>query len=534
MRTRRSFPLTPAHLLSLLALAAAALPASASQGVPGDAYPIVTTQPGKLEGKRGGGIESFLGVPFAAPPIGALRWRAPQPVAPWQGLRKADEYGPDCMQWGLDEPPTPAYLRPTSEDCLTLNLWRPNGTKRTGKLPVMVWIYGGAFSMGSASWPVYEGANLAREGVIVVAVNYRLARFGWFAHPALSAEDKDGVLGNYGLMDQMAGLRWVQDNIAAFGGDPDNVTVFGESAGAFSVNALMASPKAGGLFARAISQSGGGQKGFGRRLDTYMPEAEQSGLDWTRSLGIADTDLAAMRALPAATVLGPKNPLVLGGIIIDGRIVPQPVDEAFMKGDIARIPYMVGANSWEDSLLKYIPGAEAAVMPAMGGSAQRLLAMYEKGGAVPRKEAMQHLWGDAFMTAPARYLARRSAATGQPTYLYRFSYVPVAARGKIPGARHSAEISLAMRNQVTGAQFEEGAADTPMAQDMSGYWLRFARTGNPNGKGALAWPRYDAKSDRLMEFADQGPAVRAQFRKEAFDMMDAAYLARAKLAEAAP
>ncbi|WP_232495627.1 carboxylesterase/lipase family protein [Novosphingobium kaempferiae] len=517
-----------------IALATLALLATSSPVLAGNAGPVVRTASGEIEGRRDDAVESFRGVPFAAPPVGALRWRAPQPLARWQGVRKAQEYGPDCMQWGLDEPPSAAYVRPVSEDCLTLNLWRPAGAKPSAKLPVMVWIYGGAFSMGSASWPVYEGANLAREGVIVVGVNYRLARFGWFSHPALSAEDADGMLGNYGLMDQMAGLRWVQANIAAFGGDPGNVTVFGESAGAFSVNALMASPLARGLFAKAISQSGGGQKGFGRRLDTYMPEAEQTGLEWTRSLGIGDGDLAAMRALPAATVLGPKNPLVLGGIVIDGRIVPQPVDEAFLKGEVAHVPYMVGANSWEDSLLKYIPGAEKAVIPAMGERAGKLMEIYRKGGTVPEAEAMQHLWGDAFMTAPARYLARRSAAGGAPTYLYHVSYVPVAARGRIYGTRHSAEISLAMHNEVSGAQFEEGAADTPMAQAMSGYWLRFAKASDPNGGGAPVWPRYDVAGDALMEFANQGPVVRAGFGRKAFDMIDAAYFERAKLAAPKP
>jgi para-nitrobenzyl esterase len=532
MTTRRSF--RGSHRLSLTVATVIMMVATAPHAIAEDAAPVVVAEAGKLEGKREGTVDAFLGVPFAAPPIGLLRWRAPQPAQPWQGLRQAKQYGPDCMQWPLDAPPSAAYIRPISEDCLTLNVWRPAGAKPKGKLPVMVWIYGGAFAMGSASWPVYEGANLAREGVIVVGVNYRLARFGWFAHPALSAKDDDGMLANYGLMDQMAGLRWVQDNIAAFGGDPANVTVFGESAGAFSVNALMASPKARGLFTRAISQSGGGQKGFGRRLDTYMPQAEKSGIDWTRSLGISDNDLDAMRTLPATTVLGPKDPLVLGGIVIDGRIVPQPVDEAFLKGDIAGVPYMVGANSWEDSLLKYIPGAEAAVIPAMGGNAAPLMAIYRKDGKVPEGEAMQHLWGDAFMTAPARFLARRSAATGQPTYLYHFSYVPVAARSKIPGARHSAEISLAMRNPVSGAQFEEGAADRPMADVMSSYWLRFAKTGNPNGTGAVEWPRYDAKGDRLLDFADQGPVMREKFDKQAFDMIDAAYFDRAKLAEPKP
>lgn len=515
-----------AALLACLLAGLAAAPVHADED-----RPLAETRSGTLEGRRDGAVESFRGVPFAAPPIGALRWRAPQPVPAWQGLRKATGYGPDCMQWPLDEPPTPAYLRPTSEDCLTLNLWRPSGTRPGAKLPVMVWIYGGAFAMGSASWPVYQGANLAREGVIVVGVNYRLARFGWFAHPALSAEDADGMLANYGLMDQMAGLRWVRDNVAAFGGDPARVTVFGESAGAFSVNALMASPLARGLFSAAISQSGGGQKGFGRRLDTSLAEAEKAGLDWTRSLGIADGDLAALRALPAATVLGPKDPLVLGGIVIDGRVVPQPVDEAFLKGEIARVPYIAGANSWEDSLLRYIPGGEKAVIPAMGRHADALMALYRKGGTVREDEAMKHLWGAAFMVAPARFLARRAAAAGSPTWLYHFSYVPVAARGKIPGARHSAEISLAMGNEASGPQFEEGPADAAIARAMSGYWLRFAKTGNPNGDGAPAWPRYDAASDRLLDFANAGPVVRAGFGKAAFDRIDAAYLERTKLTE---
>lgn len=534
-----------ATLAAVTALTGTATTVHAATPVVGtNTAPIAATASGQVEGRRDGAVESFRGVPFAAPPVGPLRWRAPQPAAAWPGVRNATEYGPDCMQWPLDAPPSAAYVRPVSEDCLTLNVWRPAGVKPGAKLPVMVWIYGGAFAMGSASWPVYEGANLASKGVIVVGVNYRLARFGWFAHPALTHENADhGMLGNYGLMDQMAGLRWVQHNIAAFGGDPTKVTLFGESAGAFSVNALMASPLAHGLFQRAISESGGGQKGIGRRFDLGLPEAEKTGVAWTRSIGIADDDLAAMRALPAAAVLGPKDPLVLGGIIVDGTVVPQPVDEAFLKGQIAHVPYLVGANSWEESLLKYLPGMEKGVVAGMGSQSDRLLALYEQGGKVAPDDAMKRIWGDAFMVAPARFLARRSAATGAPTYLYHFSYVPVAARGKIPGARHSAEISLVFRNETTGAQFEEGAADAPMAEAISGYWLRFARTGNPNGNGnpnghdksgAPVWPRYEAKSDQLMDFTDAGPKVRVQFSKPAFDLIDAAYFARSGLSEPKP
>jgi para-nitrobenzyl esterase len=494
------------------------------------APPQVTVAAGALQGVDNDGVEQFLGVPFAAPPVGDLRWRAPQPVAPWSGVRPATAFGADCMQWPMDEPPSPraAYVRPTSEDCLTLNVWRPHGVSGAKKLPVMVWIYGGAFAMGSASWPVYSGANMASQGVIYVAANYRLARFGWFAHPALTAADGDhGALANYGMMDQIAALKWVRDNIAAFGGDPDNVTVMGESAGAVSVFALLASPAAKGLFARAIAQSGHAQGGMGAMKDDGLAGAEAKGAAWTRSLGLADTDLAAMRALPASAVLGPKNPLVLGGFIVDGKLLPKPIDRAFLDGSIMRVPVIVGSNSWEASLLKYLPGAEKAVPAAMGARGAALLALYRANGQVPEDVALKSMWGDAFMTASARYVARQVAATGAPAYLYRYSYVPIAERGTIPGARHSAEIGLVLRNQVTGAQFGETAADTPMAETISGYWLRFAKTGNPNLPDTpVAWPRYTPASDRLIEFSSDGAKVRQGLDKAKFDLIDAAYLER--------
>jgi para-nitrobenzyl esterase len=507
----------------------AALGACLLAGTAMAAPPQVTVAAGALRGIDKDGVEQFLGVPFAAPPVGDLRWRAPQPASPWSGVRPAVAFGADCMQWPMDAPPAPAaaYVRPTSEDCLTLNVWRPHATGAK-KLPVMVWIYGGAFAMGSASWPVYSGANMASQGVIYVAANYRLARFGWFAHPALTAADGDhGQLANYGMMDQIAALKWVRDNIAAFGGDPDNVTVMGESAGAVSVFALLASPAAKGLFARAIAQSGHAQGGIGAMQDAGLAAAEAKGAAWTRSLGIADTDLAAMRALPAATVLGPKNPLVLGGLIIDGKLLPKPIDRAFLDGAVARVPVIVGSNSWEASLLKYLPGAEKAVPAAMGARGAALLALYRENGRVPEDAALKALWGDAFMTASARYVARRVAAGSAPAYLYRYSYVPIAERGKVPGARHSAEISLVLRNQLTGAQFGENAADTPMAETMSGYWLRFAKTGNPNLPGApVTWPRYTPTSDRLIEFSNEGAKVREGLDKARFDLIDAAFLER--------
>jgi para-nitrobenzyl esterase len=494
----------------------------------GAAAPRVMTQAGMVEGATEKGVDHFLGVPFAAPPVGPLRWRAPQPVAGWAGVRPATSFGPDCMQWPLDYSPGPGYVRTTSEDCLTVNIWRPAGNASI-RLPVMVWIHGGAFMMGAGSWPVYQGANLARQGVMLVTLNYRLGRFGFFAHPALTAEDAGGMLGNYGLLDQIAALKWVKANIPAFGGDPTKVTVFGESAGAFSTNALLASPLARGLFARAISQSGGGEKGLGALPDMRLPETEAIGLMWTRSIGIADTDLAAMRALPAKEVLGPQNPRVGGQIIIDGRIVPEPVDQAFLQGRVAHVPYVVGANSWEYSLLQWLPGAADAAVAGMGAQKAPLMALYEEGGKVGTQDAAERLWGDAFMVAPARFLARQMAATGAPTWLYRYSYVPRASRGVLPGAAHSAEISLIFRNEIDSPYFKEGAADTPMADTISGYWVRFAKTGDPNGGRAPGWPAYAIASDALLDFTNAGPKIRVKADKTKFDLIDKAYLARARL-----
>jgi para-nitrobenzyl esterase len=304
----------------------------------------------------------------------------------------------------------------------------------------------------------------------------------------------------------------------------------GESAGAVSVFALLSSPSAKGLFARAIAQSGHAQGGIGAMKDGGLAGAEGKGLAWTRSLGIADGDLVAMRALPASAVLGPKNPLVLGGFITDGKLLPEPIDKAILEGKIARVPVIVGTNSWEASLLQYLPGAEQAMPAAMGSQKDKALALYENGGQVPAGAALKALWGDAFMTASARYVARRVAATGAPAYLYRYSYVPIAERGKIPGARHSAEVSLVLRNEVTGAQFGEGVADTPMAETMSGYWLRIVKSGDPNLPGARpAWPRYSAATDRLIEFSNEGARVRQGPDKAKFDLIDAAYLERSGL-----
>jgi para-nitrobenzyl esterase len=287
-------------------------------------------------------------------------------VAAWRGIRPATRPGPDCIQDSQSNPLDRGYENAQSEDCLYLNLWRP---RHLGKRPlaVMVWIHGGAFIMGSGSMPSYNGAVLARQGVVVVSLNYRLGRFGTFAHPALDAA-QDGPLANFGLMDQIAALRWVRDNIARFGGNPRNVTIFGESAGASSVNFLMASPMARGLFAKAISRSGGSSANL-RPLRGGAGSAEAAGLAWARSKGVADGDVAGLRGLPASAVL--DAPVTVPFFpVIDGVIVKEDTPTSFAAGREAPVPYLLGANDYEENLLRWLPGASQALLSGLGDKAR--------------------------------------------------------------------------------------------------------------------------------------------------------------------
>ena len=432
------------------------MPANADAAAP--AASVATTEYGKVEGSIVDGVESWKGIPFAAPPVDALRWQPPKPAARWSGVRETTAYRNDCMQEPFPSDAAPLGTTP-SEDCLYLNIWKPAGA--AGKLPVMVWIYGGGFVNGGSSPPTYSGAPIARQGVMVVSFNYRLGRFGTFRHPALGKDQ--GV--NYGLLDQIAALKWVQRNIAGFGGDPDQVTIVGESAGGRSVHALMTTPLAKGLFDRAVIMSGGdGKPGA---LSTPA-DAERLAVAFGQSEGIAPDapDAAAkLRALPARAVVGDLNLAKMENFfspVTDGRSGVDVI-AAHESGRAPVIPVMIGATSAD-----------------IGGP-------------------------DGPMVAGARDLAARFAGRGMPTYAYRFSYVASSVGGT--NAYHATDIPFFFDTQA----IKYGAATTPrdnrMGDIMSGYLANFVKTGDPNGADLPQWPRYRADGGKQMDFATSGEAV---------------------------
>jgi para-nitrobenzyl esterase len=499
-------------ILALLAtLAAAGGPAKADQAAIPSA--IVHVQSGDLVGAALGGVSSFKDIPYAAPPVGDLRWRPPAAPANWAGVRDAGRYGDQCEQnrqsWDSSASPQPA-----SEDCLTLNVWTPaalSGARPA--LPVMVWIHGGGLVSGSGTSAMFDGASLARRGVVIVTFDYRLGRFGFFAHPALTRDSPDGPLGDYGLMDQVALLKWVQANIAAFGGDPANVTIFGESSGGESVNRLMLSPAARGLFEKAIAESGGGRNPW-----KPLAEAEAIGKTFAAKAGVRTYDPAALRAIPAKTVLGGINMFApeadtYSGPILDGRLVREEVAQGFAAAHAAKVAYLVGSNSDE---LGMVPGFVLTPMTekaaaVLGADKAAVIAAYGSRAAFDA-----HFASDLNFTEPARALANLAARTGQPVYLYRFGYVAGGAKTG-HGAGHASELSFVFGNVGANAQ-DRAAADL-----MGAYWTNFAKTGDPNGAGLPRWPAYSAQTDQLQAIEPDATAQAAKAGSPALDAITAHY-----------
>jgi len=474
---------------------------------------IVTVDGGTVRGVAADGLLTFKGIPFARAPIGPLRWRAPQPVEPWSGVRDAKTVGADPMQ--------PAHLATPgvaiSEDCLYLNVWSPESSSTNARLPVMVWIYGGGLVKGGAA--LYPGQFLARQGIVVVTFNYRLGRIGFFAHPAPAVEAPDEPRGNYGYMDQIAALKWVQRNIAGFGGDPNNVTIAGQSAGGGSVLVLLTSPLARGLFHRAILESPGLPTARAapspmRNLDS----AESIAIEYARGHGITGDNqatLAALRALPAEeltsgleeyglAVFGGPEIAGLSHSIIDGRLVVEAPETALRAGRQARVPMIVGAN---DRDLAVTPAqTKDALFARLGPRAVEARALYDPTGKASFDDVRQAVCADFGMIEPSRILAEWMADAGQRAYFYRFAYVPDAWRKTMPGAVHAGELIFVFDCVPLLVGEKTTAADLAMARMVSGYWVDFIKQGDPNGGARPEWNPYDPSTRDVMSFTTAGAA----------------------------
>jgi para-nitrobenzyl esterase len=478
------------------------------------AAPMATVQSGALTGVQDGSLEIYKGIPYAAPPLGPLRWEPPAPPAAWTGARNASKFGAICPQPGRPDGAVAAGAgMAESEDCLFLNVWSFHGA---AKAPVMVWIHGGAFRFGSGSAPIYDGAAFARDGVILVSINYRLGALGWFAHPALTrAAARGAPLGDYGLIDQIAALKWVKRNIAAFGGDPDNVTVFGESAGGASVLALMATPSANGLYAKAIVESGGGW-GVGHSL----ADAERQGVASATAAGLGpDATVDQLRALPADKL---ALPMTLGGAgpITDGRLMPRSVTQTFAAGQQAHVPLLIGSNSYEASLMRAFKIPPATLLAAAQGPVRSL---YPADDAT----AAADIFTDSVMGAPAHWIAAQVSANA-PAYLYHFSYVPTVRRASAPGTQHGGEIPFVFATWSALAPQAATAEDKAMEALAHGCWVAFAKTGRPDCTPA-PWPAFKPATDTLMDFGVT-TAPQSGFRHAQYEALERMLLPRAEAA----
>jgi para-nitrobenzyl esterase len=464
-----------------------------------------------------GGLIVYKGVPFAAPPVGDLRWRAPQLPASWTGVRNADKFAPGCIQAPVVNEALGLEASPINEDCLYLNVWTP-AKSVNDKLAVMVWIYGGGFAIGGTSQSLYDGAQLANKGVVVVSVAYRLGALGFLAHPQLTAE-QGGHSGNYGLMDQIAGLQWVKRNIAAFGGDPNRVTIFGESAGGIAVSMLAASPLAKGLFQRAISESGGnfaparrqGNEG-GENMDS-LATGEKLGAAFLAKIGTAS--IADARKKSAEDILK-NSPPGLGGPgswpIFDGYVLTGDQYKLYEAGRYNDTPILIGTNSDEGAL--FVPAITASayqgtVRSGYGEYAEKILAAYPGGTDAEALRSSRDLFRDTAFAWPTWAWAKLQSKTGKgKVFVYYFSHrppYPDAPAFKDWGAAHAGEISYVFGNFT--AAMPASAADRAVSEEISSYWVNFAKTGDPNGGAKPHWPAFTMSNAQVMNLNDPSKAI---------------------------
>jgi para-nitrobenzyl esterase len=497
---RADFPMRQLLLAALLWAISLGAMAQSDQA----ATVSLKTPSGVLRGATRDGMRRFLGVPYAQPPLGELRWRPPQPLQAWSGSRDALQFGAECMQ-GRGRAPVAM-----SEDCLFLNVWVAEKPK-SHHLPVLVWVHGGAFMVGSAAQPTYDGAGLARQGLIVVTLNYRLGKFGFLAHPALTQANPDEPLGNYGLMDVLAALKWVQANIKAFGGDPRKVTLAGQSAGGAAVYDLLSSPLAAGLFSKAIIESG-----VFSTPATSFASAQAAGAAAALSWDPDAKDAAALRRLSAAQVQG-DGPALSGnfGPMIDGKLLPQSGATAFDEGKNLKVPLLIGSNDYEAG---FFANAAKGLAQRLATVWPRVTALYDGYGTHRTDLVELQLTTDMMITAPTRTAARDSAAHGAPTFLYYYSYVRPSQRQRVPGASHMDEVyALFGHMNLMQGDPPDQPASLPVVAALQERWARFVMTGSPASK-TEPWPALNLEDQQLLEFSDAGEVVRTDFASQRLDL----------------
>ena len=473
---------------------------------------VVQTNAGAVSGtlNKDGDIYIFKGIPFAAPPVGALRWKAPQPVHPWSGVKKCDTFGPSPMQ----NSPAPFSMwteeflipkEPISEDCLYLNVW--TGVKSANeKRAVLVWIYGGGFSSGGSAVPIYDGEAMAKKGIVFVSINYRVGVFGFFAHLELTKESTTNSSGNYGLMDQVAALQWVQKNISAFGGDPNNVTIAGQSAGSMSVNCLVASPLAKGLFEKAIAESGAFLVSSPLRSSTTLQQAEQEGVKVATSLNASSP--ADLRNIPAETLL--KKAQGFHSPIVDGYVLPEPIPQIFAEGKENKVSLLTGWNQDEGLIFGPMKKAEDFQKDAQqqyGNDAKTFIQYYPANNDSEAAVSQLNLSRDQIFGVQNYTWANvQSEQPNVKVYVYRFARkVPATGEYVKYGAFHTGEVPYAYDNlKFVHRPWED--VDHKLANLMSSYWANFAKTGDPNGNGLPQWPAYSTSNKIVMVFDKKSEA----------------------------
>jgi para-nitrobenzyl esterase len=502
-------------LAAVLVVSHSRAPMDPAAGEPTEA-PLARTEEGLVRGVGQPGIRVFRGIPYAAPPVGPLRWRPPHAAPSWDGVRPAEAFGPPC--------PQPEAPEPMTEDCLTLNVWTPEGPPPDEGWPVMVWIHGGAFRAGSGADPATHGDRLAHDGVVLVTFNYRLGALGFLAHPLLERSDEPWA--NYGLLDMVAALEWVGRNIAAFGGDPARVTIFGVSAGGMSVDLLMVVPRAEGLFQRAIAMSGYGTWPLPRvraMMGPGAPAGAESAEDIAATIvaratrpGEGAETADDLRRVPADRLTEALEGFHLP--IVDGVVVPDEPGILFLQGAQHDVPFMTGGDSFDGAVfpLSGIPPEEYVAW--WGDRQPRLRELYADDFAVSEELAVSRLFGEARYVFAGRTLAKGMSAVSSPAYLYYFAFVPAARRAELPGAPHGSEVG-----PLFGREADADARE--MGRLMRQYWVQFARAGDPNGPGRPEWPVYDEASDRWLVF-DEETEVRPAVLRDKLDFLEERYLER--------